>query len=188
MRIVVRDSRSIQSHESGPVCSLLNYVQYKSREVIEMLSKFDTDLTPWGKNGAKPISLPYKFHPCHSEVLQIVSKAKKMKLKVVGIDGLFDRYKQWSKSNNARPYSILIIQYIPDDQNTLLLQLLRARGWVVELVSSIRVIEFNPNNLNCDCIVVDYSRYDQIKKNSINLLDEISIIKLFGFKGILVFI
>lgn len=185
MRIAVRDSRSIQSHESGPVCSLLNYVQYKSREVIEMLSKFDTDPTPWGKNGAKPISLPYKFHPCHSEVLQIVNKAKKMKLKVMGIDGLFDRYKQWSKSNNARPYSILIIQYIPDDQNMLLLQLLRARGWVVELVSSIRVIEFNPNNLNCDCIVVDYSRYDQIKKKSINLLDEISIIKLFGFKGIL---
>jgi len=184
MKIIVRDSRSTQSQNSNKVnSSSLNYVQYKSREVMEMLSKFDSSNKDFNS-----VSLPYKLHPCHQQVLDIVGKAKKMKLRGFGNNGLFDRYRQWSNTTNksTKLYSILIVQYVPDDENTLLLQLLRARGWIVELVSSVRVIEFNPHNLSCDCIIVDYSRYDQVKKKSVNLLDEISIIKLFGYRGCLI--
>jgi hypothetical protein len=63
------------------------------------------------------------------------------------------------------------------------MKLLQGAGWDVELVSSIRVVEFNPGYLNCDCIIIDYSRCDNSKKLSRSQLDEVEIIKFFGYKG-----
>jgi len=185
MRVVVKDSRSALRVGSNKVDSLLNYNQYKSREVIEMLLNFDT------YSSEKPcaysvLKLPYRLHPCHQQVLGVISKAKRFKLKIRGSDSLLESYNVWSKSSHAtsKSYSVLIVQYTPDDQSTLLLQSLRSRGWLVVQVSSIRVVEFSPNHLNCDCIIIDYSRYYQVGRSSRSLLDEISIIKLLGYKGI----
>ena len=61
--------------------------------------------------------------------------------------------------------------------------MLQGAGWTVELVSSIRVVEFNAGYLNCDCVIIDYSRRDNSKKLSQGQLDEIEIIKLLGYRG-----
>jgi hypothetical protein len=158
-----------------------------------MLSKFDTESQHESSNlntdsNIFVIDLPYKLHIFHQQILSICKKTKKTKLQVIDNNALFDRYKQWTvtrKNSHIRPYTVLIVQYIPDADNTLVMQLLQSRGWIVELISSIRMVEFNPTYLNCDCIIIDYSRFDKIRKNSINQLDEIATIKLFGFLGII---
>jgi len=197
MRVYVRDTRTVETSyknaRSANESVMSNLVQHKSAEVQELLSKFDKE-HPSDKSRFKSahnmfsIDLPYKFHNCHLQILNICNKMKNFKLSVVENSKLFDRYKQWCKTSSKAKlmFSILIIQIIPDDQNTLLKNSLQRKGWDVELISSIRVLEFNPNYLNCDCIIIDYSMFHKIVKNAQSQLDEISIIKLFGYKGLIV--
>ena len=197
LRICVRDTRATETNYGRTSESVIsNLVQHKSIEVMELLSKFDKEKTLDSPtfNSFKSafnifsIDLPYKFHICHQQILNICNKMKNFKLNVVDNTKLFDRYRQWCKTSSSAKlmFSVLIIQIIPDDQNTLLKHSLQRKGWNVELISSIRVLEFNPNHLNCDCIIVDYSMSPKIVKNTQSQLDEISIIKLFGYNGLIV--
>ena len=182
------DSKSSSSEKST------NFVQYKCNEIMDLIRKLYTSETTLEKsvdqkhrNSIFNLELPYKLQNDHNEMLSICNRKVKSKLKIIENSSLFERYEQWRQSKQVstktKTYSVLIIQYIPDADNTLLMKLLQGAGWDVELVSSIRVVEFNPGYLNCDCIIIDHSRCANSKKLSQSQFDEVEIIKFFGYKG-----
>ena len=174
-----------------------NFVQYKCNEIMDLIAKMYTSESLLEsstdhkyRNNIFNLELPYKLHSCHEQLLSICNKKVNTRLKLVDNNILLGKYEQWrqSKKNNteARAYSVLIIQHIPNSDNTLVEKLLQGAGWTVELVSSIRVVEFNAGYLNCDCVIIDYSRRDNSKKlDSQGQLNEIEIIKLLGYRGML---